>query len=103
MTIKKFREFNESISGTELIGPVGPGYGETGLQNKTITGHDTAMILSDIDGRFYNIDDFNELYNHFLSVVSHSEEWNAYMEKGGKPVTNDFTKENIDTILRYKF
>ena len=38
MKIKKFNDFvSESISGAELVGPVGPAYGETGLQNKTIS------------------------------------------------------------------
>ncbi len=101
MTIKKFKEFKESISGTELIGPMGPGYGETGLQNKTVTGHDTENILSDVDGRFYNIDDFNNLYNHFLTVVSISDAWKNYVKNGGMPATNDFTKENIDIILTF--
>lgn len=101
MTIKKFKEFKESVSGTELIGPIGPGYGETGLQNKTTTAHDTEIILSDVDGRFYNIDDFNSLYNHFLKMVSISDEWKNYVNNGGKPATNDFTKENIDIILAF--
>ena len=36
MKIKKFNQFiSEEISGTELVGPVGPAYGETRLQNKT--------------------------------------------------------------------
>ena len=36
MKIKKFNKFiTEEISGTELVGPIGPAYGETRLQNKT--------------------------------------------------------------------
>ena len=36
--IKSFKQFiNEEVSGTELVGPIGPAYGETRLQNKTVT------------------------------------------------------------------
>ncbi len=53
--IKKFKEFIlEEVSGTELVGPVGPAYGETRLQNKTITSHDTNIIFSEIDDNFYS-------------------------------------------------
>lgn len=84
--IKKFEEFiNEAISGTELVGPIGPSYGETGLQNKTINSHDTNVIYSDLDDKFYTEDDYNQLYND-------------YLKNGGKPLTG-FSKENIDTIL----
>lgn len=87
--IKKFKEFiNEEISGTELVGPVGPGYGETRLQNKTIDAHDTSLIYSDIDGNFYTIDEYNELYNQ-------------YLKSKGSPLEGGFSKENIDIILSY--
>ena len=50
--IKSFKQFiNEEVSGTELVGPIGPAYGETGLQNKTVTFHDTNVILSELDNR----------------------------------------------------
>ena len=51
--IKKFKQFNEEISGTELVGPIGPAYGETGLQNKTINSHDTNVIYSEMDSKIY--------------------------------------------------
>jgi len=85
--IKKFKDFiTEEISGTELIGPMGPGYGETGLQNKTIDGHDTALIYSEIDGNLYTIDLYNDLYNN-------------YLKSGGSPLQGGFCQENIDIIL----
>ena len=34
--IKRFKEFNESISGTEFVGSFGPNYGDTKIKNKTI-------------------------------------------------------------------
>jgi hypothetical protein len=86
--IKKFKQFiNEEISGTELVGPVGPAFGEVRLQNKTITQHDTSVIYSDLDGNFYTIDEYNQLYND-------------YLKSGGKPL-DGFSKENIDTILSF--
>lgn len=86
--IKKFREFiSEEVSGTELVGPVGPAYGETRIQNKTINGHHTNLIQSEISGEVFSIDDYNQLYHD-------------YLKQGGKPL-HGFSKENIDTIVSF--
>ena len=85
--IKSFKQFNEEISGTELIGPIGPAYGETGLQNKTVTFHDTNVILSELDNRFYTIDEYNNIYGDYLKV-------------GGKPL-DGFNRENLDTVISF--
>lgn len=85
MKIKKYIQFINEISGTELVGPVGPAYGETGLQNKTISDRHTTVIYSDLDGKIYTIDDYDNLYQD-------------YLKGGGKPL-DGFSKENIDTIL----
>ena len=85
--IKSFKQFNEEISGTELVGPVGPAYGETGLQNKTVTFHDTNEILSELDNKFYTIDEYNNLYSDYLKV-------------GGKPL-DGFNRENLDTVISF--
>jgi hypothetical protein len=85
--IKSFKQFNEEISGTELVGPIGPAYGETGLQNKTVTFHDTNVILSELDNRFYTIDEYNNLYSDYLKV-------------GGKPL-DGFNRENLDTVISF--
>jgi hypothetical protein len=85
--IKSFKQFNEEISGTELVGPVGPAYGETGLQNKTVTFHDTNVILSELDNRFYTIDEYNNIYSDYLKV-------------GGKPL-DGFNRENLDTVISF--
>lgn len=86
--IKKFHQFiKEEISGTELVGPVGPAYGETRLQNKTIDGSDTGVLHSEIDDKFYTEDEYNDLYNDYLKM-------------GGKPL-HGFNKENIDIILQF--
>lgn len=87
MMIKKFKDFiNEEISGTELVGPIGPGYGETGLQNKTVTSHDTTVIFCDLDSKFYTIDDYNNIYGD-------------YLKNGGKPLSG-FSLENIIEIIK---
>jgi hypothetical protein len=86
--IKTFKQFiTEEVSGTELVGPVGPAYGETRLQNKTINGHHTNLIYSELDGGMYSIDDYNQMYH-------------SYLQKGGKPL-HGFSKENIDTIVSF--
>lgn len=85
--IKNWKEFSEAISGTELVGPVGPAYGDTSLKNKTISNFDTDVIYSDIDDKFYTVDDYNTLYNEYLKL-------------GGSPL-HGFSKENINTILIY--
>jgi len=87
MKIKKFIHFINEVSGTELVGPVGPGYGETGLQNKTVNNHDTSVIYSDLDDRIYTEDEYNDMYIN-------------YLKSGGKPLQG-FSKENIDTILTH--
>jgi hypothetical protein len=87
VSIKNFKKFLESISGTELVGPVGPAYGETRIQNKNIYMHHTNVIYSDLDDKFYTIDEYNDLYNE-------------YLKKGGNPIIG-FSKENIEKILIY--
>ena len=85
--IKSFKQFNEEISGTELVGPIGPAYGETRLQNKTVTFHDTNVILSEIDNGFYTIDEYNNMYSD-------------YLKQGGKPL-DGFNRENLDTVISF--
>jgi hypothetical protein len=81
--IKRFKDFiKEAISGTELVGSIGPGYGRTEIPN-TITNHDTKII--DLDGTFYTTDDYNELYIE-------------YLKKGGTPLFG-FNKENLMKVI----
>ena len=88
MMIKTFSQFiNEEVSGTELVGPVGPAYGETRLQNKTVTSHDTNVIYCDLDSKFYTIDDYNNIYQE-------------YLKRGGKPL-DGFSLDNIIEILEH--
>jgi len=88
MMIKTFSQFiNEEVNGTEMVGPVGPAYGETRLQNKTVTSHDTNVIYCDIDSKFYTIDDYNNIYQD-------------YLKRGGKPL-DGFSLDNIIEILEH--
>ena len=89
MKIKSFSKFiNEEVSGTELVGPIGPAYGETRLQNKTVNFHDTNVILSEIDNRLYTIDEYNNIYSDYLKV-------------GGIPLPDGFNKENLDKVITF--
>lgn len=89
MKIKSFSKFiNEEVSGTELVGPIGPAYGETRLQNKTVNFHDTNVILSEIDNRLYTIDEYNTIYSDYLKV-------------GGIPLPDGFNKENLDKVITF--
>jgi hypothetical protein len=88
MKIKKWGDFLLEISGTELVGPIGPAYGETRLQNKTVNFHNTNVIFCNIDRKIYTIDEWNDLYNQYLS-------------KGGSPLPDGFNSENLDTIVNY--
>ena len=89
MKIKNYNKFiSEEISGTELVGPIGPAYGETRLQNKTVDASDTTVVFSDLNNKFYNEDEYNELYNN-------------YLKSGGIPLQGGYSKENIDKILDF--
>lgn len=86
-------QMHEAISGTEIPVPVngkgsyfGPAYGDTESPN-TIDSHDTKVIYSQMDGKFYTEDDYNDLYQD-------------YLKKGGKPLQG-FSIENIETILSH--
>jgi len=79
MKIKKFNDFiNEEVSGTELVGPIGPAYGETRLQNKTITQTDTSLVnvkdvensssKNDLTKDLFFEDDYIRLHNEYLKA-----------------------------------
>lgn len=86
MKIKKFNEFNESISGWELVGQhvMGPNYPEQNLPN-SLSKFDTQVIMG-IDGKFYTYDDYQELLNDHL--------------KNGGDNLPDFNKENLDFLIK---
>ena len=82
MKIKRFGEFNEAISGTELVGNIsmGPAYGETRLQNKTVgKRHTTAEYSKDL-----NIPDSgNTLTSDIFFDDQYSDIYNQYLKSGG--------------------
>lgn len=87
MKIKKFKEF-ESISGLELVGQhvMGPNYGEQKLA-VTLASSDTETLMG-MDENFYTYDDYQELYNN-------------YQKGGGKENIKEFTKLNLDKVIKY--
>jgi hypothetical protein len=86
--IKKFKDFlKEELSGTELVGQIGPAYGDTRTQNKTINSHDTNTIFCDLNNKIYTEDDYNNLYNDYL------------IKSNKKSIKKEFSLENINSIL----
>lgn len=81
MRIKRFEEFNEAISGTELVGNVsmGVGYGETKLQNKTINNRHTSAKYSkgfknpyssnSLTDDIYFDDQYSDIYNRYIKSL----------------------------------
>lgn len=77
--IKKWKEFNEEISGTELVGKMGgmPAYGDTVLPN-TINKHHTNVNLApgvenpnsknDLTSDIFSDDEWEQLLNDFLKA-----------------------------------
>lgn len=84
MKIKKFNKYIESISGTEMIGSMGPNYGEN-IGPKTITSQDTDVAYSETLDKIFTKDEYDEIYQQYLA-------------KGGKPL-HGFTKDNLDIVL----
>lgn len=89
--IKSYIEFTyEAISGTEIPTKrngsyFGPAYGDTESPN-TIDRHDTNLVYSKLLGRPISEDEFNELYNEYLT-------------KSDKSIPKEFNTGNIDAIL----
>jgi len=87
MKIKNWNEYNESISGTELVGQhMGPNYPEQNLP-VTLSQSDTEISLG-CDGVLYTYDDYEDLYQNYLKI-------------GGSPLQG-FNKQNLDTVLTFK-
>ena len=83
--IKKWIEFKESISGTLDLEFREPNYGTTKIPN-TLMNKNLEIITSDISGKSYTLDDFNELYD-------------IYLKNGGNPIKNiSFNKRDIQIL-----
>jgi hypothetical protein len=88
--IIKFKQFiKEELSGTELIGPVGPAFGETSVQNKTIDSDDTNIIYCELDGNLYTLDQYLNLYSQYLK------------SGGSKKPLSGFNSENLNYLVNY--
>lgn len=81
--IKKFKEF-ESISGTELVGHMGPNWGDE-KNSPPIKSGMTDLIYSPVLGRIISFGEYQELYGEYLKV-------------GGNPL-HGFNKENLQIVI----
>ena len=84
MKIKNYKSFLEAISGTELVGHMGPNYGEEDNSPMKKLGM-SDVIYSDKFGKMVLYDDYQDLYMD-------------YLKKGGSPLQG-FNLENLDKVL----
>jgi hypothetical protein len=84
MKIKGYKQFLEAISGTELVGHMGPNYGEEENSPMKKLGM-TDVIYSDIFCRIVTYDEYQDLYFN-------------YLKKGGTPLQG-FNLENLNKVL----
>jgi hypothetical protein len=84
MKIRNFKSFLEAISGTELVGHMGPNYGEED-NSPMIKSGIADVVYSDLFGKAVTYDDYQNLYND-------------YLKKGGTPLQG-FNLENLDKVL----
>jgi hypothetical protein len=82
MKIKKFIEF---ISETALVGPIGPNFGYQSLY-VPLKKDQTEIVFSNIKSRFYTYNDYQDLYNEYLSA-------------GNKQLEGGFSRNNLETVL----
>lgn len=82
--IKKFGAFSESISGTEMIGSMGPNYGTPVLRPQLDNG-DVSLMQCAVDGKMYTREEYDEAYTKYLA-------------KGGRPLQG-VSKANLDIIV----
>jgi len=84
MKIKGYKQFLEAISGTELVGHMGPNYGEEDNSPMKKLGM-TDVIYSDIFARIVTYDEYQDLYFN-------------YLKRGGTPLQG-FNLENLNKVL----
>lgn len=104
MKIRKFNDFiNEEVSGTELPtgpgGSFGPAFGETRLQNKTITQTNTTFV--NVKGG-ENSSSKNNLTKDLFSEDDYIQLHNDYLKSGGlESDLTDNNEENLITIIAF--
>ena len=84
MKIKNYKSFLEAISGWELVGHMGPNYGEQENSPMKKAGMND-VLYSDAFDRMVTYDDYQNLYND-------------YLKKGGSPLQG-FNLENLDKVF----
>jgi hypothetical protein len=84
MKIKNYKSFLEAISGTELVGHIGPNYGEEDNSPMKSVGL-VDIVYSDIFGKAVTYDEYQGLYFN-------------YLKNGGTPLQG-FNLENLDKVL----
>ena len=94
MRIKNYQNFiSEEISGTELVGPIGPAYGETRTQNKTVNKSHTSLL--GVEDR-NNPDSQNDLTSDLFFEDDYNKIFNDYLKSGGNQ--NQLTGNKQDDI-----
>lgn len=84
MKIKKYKSFLEAISGWELVGHMGPNYGEQENSPMKKAGM-TDVLYSDVFDTLVTYDEYQNLYND-------------YLKKGGTPLQG-FNLDNLNKVL----
>jgi hypothetical protein len=84
--VLRFGRFCEAISGTELIGSMGPNYGSPEL-GMPLDGNDVTMMHCSVDGELYTKDQYDELYKRYIA-------------QGGEPLQG-VSKANLDKIVHH--
>ncbi len=82
--IIKYKNFLEAISGTELVGHMGPNYPDQKIPNTLNISH-TSILFSETTCQFYTHDDYQSLYI-------------KYLKSGGSPLSG-FNLENLETVI----
>lgn len=80
-----FDAYCEAISGTELIGSMGPNYGKPEL-GMPLDSNDVTMMHCSVDGELYTKEQYDELYKRYLAG-------------GGEPL-HGVSKANLDKIVQ---
>ena len=87
MKIKNYKSFLEAISGTELVGHMGPNYGEE--DNSPMKKLGTTDVI------------YSELFDVVVSHDQYQDLYNQYRKNLGQELLQEFTLENLDKILTH--
>ena len=87
MKIKGYKQFLEAISGTELVGHMGPNYGEE--DNSPMKKLGTTDVI------------YSELFDVVVSHDQYQDLYNQYRKNLGQELLQEFTLENLDKILTH--